>query len=418
MKKIFALIACAALVLTSCKDDRFEYGKDKGNTGTLSLSGLTLNVSEEVNPVTKADPADDSYTLFLYDASNALVWEKSYGEIKGSSEGISLAAGEYTLSVRSTSAAVPEAKFSAPVYGTSETFSIAVGQTTSIGTLTCTLLQSAVSVNYNDDFLKMVTGDGSTSVEVSSGYPLEYKLSYNNGAPTYDRRIGYFAVNNGERTTMNVVFKGNIDGKSQKMTATLTGIKPQQWRQIKFSKKVDSQGNATFAIVINGYVDDEELTVDLAAAAEDVIGEDPDAPKGDGGITLEFASDCTMFSNLDEIVVPAEGVMDLRLVATVPNGVKKFVVNIASSSAAFVGAVDAAGGSQLDLVNPSPESEIVFQIVPFPHGADMLGQTAMSLNLSASQEAILNFAGTHTFTMVVTDNKGCKNSIPVTMVVR
>lgn len=413
MKKIFALIACAALVLTSCKDDRFEYGKDKGNTGTLSLSGLTLNVSEEVNPVTKADPADDSYTLFLYDASNALVWEKSYGEIKGSSEGISLAAGEYTLSVRSTSAAVPEAKFSAPVYGTSETFSIAVGQTTSIGTLTCTLLQSAVSVNYNDDFLKMVTGDGSTSVEVSSGYPLEYNLSYNNGAPTYDRRIGYFAVNNGDNTTMTVTFKGLIEGKNQKMTTSIAGIKARDWHIITFMKKVDATGNATFTVEIDGLVADAVLDNDLSAS-EEGDGNDPNAPSGDGGIQL--VSTCAY--DIDQpVVVPATGSFDFTMKALVPNGARKFTVDIASTNEDFIGSVNTVGGTTLDLINPSEAALGVFGIVPFPHGADLLGKTEIDFNLAEAQTPLLAFKGSHTFTMHVTDNKGCRNSIAITLVV-
>ena len=413
MKKIFALIACAALVLTSCKDDRFEYGKDKGNTGTLSLSGLTLNVSEEVNPVTKADPADDSYTLFLYDASNALVWEKSYGEIKGSSEGISLAAGEYTLSVRSTSAAVPEAKFSAPVYGTSETFSIAVGQTTSIGTLTCTLLQSAVSVNYNVDFLKMVTGDGSTSVEVSSGYPLEYKLSYNNGAPTYDRRIGYFAVNNGDNTTMTVTFKGLIEGKNQKMTTSIAGIKARDWHIITFMKKVDATGNATFTVEIDGLVADAVLDNDLSAS-EEGDGNDPNAPSGDGGIQL--VSTCAY--DIDQpVVVPATGSFDFTMKALVPNGARKFTVDIASTNEDFIGSVNTVGGTTLDLINPSEAALGVFGIVPFPHGADLLGKTEIDFNLAEAQTPLLAFKGSHTFTMHVTDNKGCRNSIAITLVV-
>jgi len=413
MKKIFAFIACAALVLTSCKDDRFEYGKDKDNTGILSLASLTLNVSEEVVTVTKADPADDSYTLSLYDASNALVWEKSYGEVKASADGISLPAGEYVLNVRSTAAGVPEAKFSAPVYGTSEKFTIAVGQTTSVGTLTCTLLQCAVTVNYNDEFLTMVTGDGSTSVEVTSGNPLEYRLSYNGGAPTYERRIGYFAVNNGDNTTMTVTFKGLIEGKNQKMTTSISGIKARDWHIITFMKKVDASGNASFAVEIDGLVADAVLDNDVTAD-EEGDGNDPNAPTGDGGIQL--VSTCAF--NIDQpVVVPATGSFDFTMKALIPNGARKFTVDIASTNEDFIGSVNTVGGTTLDLINPSEAALGVFGIVPFPHGADLLNKTEIDFNLAEAQTPLLAFKGSHTFTMNVTDNKGCRKSIALTLVV-
>lgn len=413
MKKIFAFIACAALVLTSCKDDRFEYGKGKDKTGTLSFASLTLDVSEDVNTVTKADPADDSYTLFLYDASNALVWEKSYGEVKSSTDGVSLPGGEYELVVRSTSAAVPDAKFSAPVYGTSEKFTIAVGQTTNVGTLTCTLLQCAVSVGYNDDFLAMVTGDGSTSIEVTSGSPLDYKLSYNSGAPTYERRIGYFAVNNGANTTMTITFKGSIDGKNQKMTTTVSGVKARDWHIITFMKKVDASGNAGFAVEIDGLVADAVLENDVTAG-EEGDGEDPNAPTGDGGIQL--VSTCA-YSIDAPVVVPATGTFDFTMKALVPNGARKFTVDISSTNDDFIGSVNSVGGTALDLINPSEAALGIFDIVPFPHGSELLNKTEIDFNLAEAQTPLLAFKGSHTFTMNVTDNKGCKNSIAITLVV-
>ena len=60
---------------------------------------------------------------------------------------------------------------------------------------------------------------------------------------------------------------------------------------------------------------------------------------------------------------------------------------------------------------------IIFSVVPFPYGADLLGQTDIEFNLDAAQDAIVAYKGTHTFTMVIVDNDGCKNQIPVTMIV-
>lgn len=414
ISRIFTLAAICAALFTSCKDHTFEY---PGNEGTLSLGAFSLECSQEVEAVTKASAAEGTYAIFVNDEEGNQVLATTYAEVKSNNNSIKLKAGNYTLTARSTQEEVPVAEFNKPVYGASTDFSITAGKTTEIGTLTCTLLQCKVTVSYDDAFLASVTGAGAAEVEVTAGAPLSYAMTYG-GSVSYDQREGYFAVNNGDNTTMKVTFRGSIDNKNQKMTAVFKNIKARQWRHIKFVKKIDAQGNATFYLTIDGYIDDEELTVNLNVESEEIIGSDPKAPIGDGGILLEFAPDCTMFSDLSSIVVPSMSTrMDLRLVATVPGGVKKFSVKIASTSEAFIKSVESAGGTTLDLIHPSEESAVVFQIVPFPHGEELLGQTSISFDLSNAQEAILAFPGTHTFTMTITDNNGCRKDCAVAMIV-
>lgn len=416
MKRILAILSCCAvLALSSCEQDKFKYNNGSDRFGTLSFAEFTLSVSEEVNPVSKATgDADDNYMLYLYDQNSSLVWEKSYGELKANPDGVSLPGGEYRLDIRSTSSEVPAAKFSAPVYGASKNFTITVGETTRVGTIVCTLLQSAVSVGYNEGFLDSVTGEGVATVEVSAGYPLDYNLSYSAGsAPTYDRRIGYFAINNGDNTTMTVSYKGSIDGKMQKMTTSIAGIKARDWHIITFMKKVATTGNASFSIVIDGLIAD--LTLDNNLLANEVgNGEDPNAPTGDGGITLN--STCS-YNISSPIVVPASGAFNLTMQALIPNGARKFTVDIASTNSDFINSVNTVGGTTLDLINPSEAALGVFTIVPFPHGSDLLGATSIDFDLSGAQTPLLAFSGSHTFTMNVTDNKGCKKSIDIVLVV-
>lgn len=403
---IFAL-ASALTILAGCSDDRFDYLGGKDNKGELEIGGLVTDIT------TKADEADGTYMLYVRDDNNSTVWSSSYSAIK---EGtiISLLAGHYTLEARSTSAEVPDAKFSAPVYGVSEEFDIQAAQTTSLGTLTCTLLQSAVSVGYNDDFLAMVTGDGTASVEVTSGSPLDYALSYNNGSPKYDRRIGYFAVNGGENTTMTVTFKGGIEGKTQKMTTTITGIKPRDYHIVTFMKKVNQNGDVTIGIEIDGLVADVDLNNDFEGD-EQGDGNDPNAPVGDGGISL--VSTCS-YDITQPIVVPtASGSFNLTMQAQVPNGTLKFTVDIASTNADFINSVNTVGGTTLDLINPSEAAMGIFDIVPFPHGSQLKGATSIDFDLSNAQTPLLGFKGTHTFKMNVTDQKGCRKSIDIVLVV-
>lgn len=411
MKKIFIVLAAAAALFSaaSCQKSPVEA---KGY-GYLSFGEFSLGLDETVE--TRA-AAKGNYIVIVTDSDGKEVINTTYGDLQ--SEGdrqITLPAGDYTLEARSTKD-VPVAEFEQPVYGTSKDFSITAGETTYVGDLVCTLLQCKVTVSYSDEFLASVTGAGKATVNVKAGYPLEYVLNANG---TYDQSAGYFEV---EGNTMTVVFSGNIEGKSQKMTKSFDNIAPKQWRQIKFVKKTNAQGNATFDIEINDLVSDETLNNSLVADNEQIIGEDPDAPKGDGGIKLEldYEAGCDPeITDLENIVIVPVSTRDMamRFRATVPNGVKKFNVQIDSDNDSFLSAVDAANARELDLINPLPENGIIFDVVPFPHGQELLGQTDIAFNLDAAQDAITIYPGRHTFKMIIVDQTGCKKEIPVVMVV-
>ena len=413
MKKIlFAAASAAMMLFASCQKSAVQNVK---GDGFLSFGEFTLGVDEEV--ITKADPAGDNYSITILDAEGNSVKTLTYAQVKENDDMISLSEGSYTLEAKSLAGDVPTASWENPIYGISKQFNIEAGEVTEIGNLVCTLLQCKVTVAYSDDFLAAITGAGSTSVEVTSGHPLDYVLNANG---TYDQSAGYFAV--GEGSTMTVVFKGNVDGKTAKMTKTFTGIAAKQWRQIKFVQKTNEQGQATFDIVINDLISDETLN-NSVDASEEVIGEDPDAPKGDGGITLDFdyAAGCdaelTDLNNM--VIVPkSERVMSIKLKAGAPNGILKFTVDIESTSESFRNALDAAGGASIDLINPSPANDIIFQVVPFPHGTELVGKTDVAFDLSAAQEAIVNYPGTHTFMMTIVDQTFCSKKIPVTMIVK
>lgn len=410
MKKIISIFMTAIMVLAvSCKKDNFNYGGGE-KTGLLSFDGLSIEVSDEVHKVTtRAEAAGDDYTLFLYDNAGKLVWQKTYQEVRGSGS-VSLPEGNYSLEARSTSSDVPKAKFNAPVYGATKDFAIKAGVTTTLGSITCTLLQAVVTVGYNDDFLKSVTGDGSTTVELAAGSPLEYKLEYSNGNPTYDHRMGYFAVS-GNDATIALVFKGSIEGKTQRMRATITNVKAQDLHVVTIIKKVDASGNASFTVEIDGLVEDVELNGEVTAD-ESGDGYDPNAPIGDGGIELVSTSE---YDITQPVTVPSTGAFPLTMTARIPNGARKFTVDIASTNEDFISSVNTVGGTTLDLINPSEAAMGVFDIVPFPHGSELLGRTEIDFDLSGAQTPLLAFKGTHTFTMNVIDNKGCRKSIPISL---
>lgn len=413
MKKISILTIASAFLMLMASCQKSPVQNAKGD-GFLSFGEFSLEVDEAVD--TKADPAGDNYSIEITDADGTTVKTLTYAQVKANGDMVTLPSGVYTLVAKSLAGEVPVASWENPVYGTSKQFIIKAGEVTQIGNLTCTLVQCKVTISYSDEFLAAITGAGTTTVEVTAGYPLEYSLS---AEGVYDQNAGYFAV--GEGNTMTVVFKGKFEGKNANMTKTFTGIEARQWRQVKFIKKKNEQGDATFDILINDLVSDEVLN-NAVDAEEEIIGDDPDAPKGDGGITLDFDYEAGCDEELTDlnnmVIVPVEvRDMSIKLKATVPGGILKFSVEVQSDNGSFNNALDAAGGAVIDLINPSAANDVIFQVVPFPHGEDLLGQTEVAFDLSAAQDAIINYKGTHTFLMTVVDQAFCTKKLPVTMIV-
>lgn len=418
MKKVSYLLAIAALVLSGCqKHQNTGNTNPDGNDGIGYLSFNSMLMDAEVETKALASEAKNNYVVFLYNnEDNSLVKQITYGEVKAGGNKIALPGAEYTLVARSQEEAVAPAEFENPVYGITREIVVVPGETTDAGQLVCTLLQTKVTVDYEDKFLKDITGDCEATVTVNSNEILTYPLEYSADGCVYEQRAGYFAINNGVSTTMEVTFRGSVEGKQQKMSKAFT-VKAREWHKLKFIKKVILDGSADFTIDLVDLVEDEEIYNDLGGN-EEIIADDPNAPQGDGGITLEStcASDITQ-----PITVPAMGnTFVLTMKATVPNGVKKFTVEIQSTNPAFTTSVGAINDGQttLDLVNPSSGAQQVFtNILPFPYGDAVSGKTEIDFDLSAAQEPILAFAGIHTFVMHVTDNLGCKNDIQVQLVV-
>lgn len=428
MKRIFAVLMLS-LALAACDRDKFEYPTgDKLGFGILSFANLGIGVDASVEELgTRAGEivdADETYHITVTGTDGTVYFDDSYGAAK-QSNGISLPESKdgqtYTMTVRSTKADVPAADWENPVYGaTVDNISITAGEETALpNDVVCTLLQHKVTVDYNDDFKNMVRGNSSTTVTYNndSGSALSYALNYANGRVTREERAGYFNVlPNG--TTLEVKFTGEMDlndngeVKRYSMTKAFEGVSAKTWRHITFIKKIDEEGNATFDIQINDYVEDLPLE-EVVDGQESTLGTDPNAPLGDGGIKLVSTCD---FDITQPIVIPASTTpLVLTMNAEVPNGVRTFTVEISSDSSNFMKALDVVGGPVVDLVYPSELAIGIFEIVPFPHGVEMVGMTEVPFDLGAAQTPLLGFPGTHTFTMHVQDQTGCKNTVTIIM---
>ena len=226
MRKYITVILSALLMVTSSCQKRIDNSGPR--KGTLSFTEFSLSTDETVPLKSTSVEEHPEYYVFIYDQEENEVLKTTYSQIMASVSDIELRAGKYTLVVRTIEQEIPTAAFETPVYGITQSVTINPGEVTRLGNLVCTLLQCKVTISYTDEFLEMVTGSCSVEVSVVAGHSLRYNLEADG---TYEQRAGYFAV---QGNTMTVIFKGSINGKSQKQTKYFTDIASRQFRQIKF----------------------------------------------------------------------------------------------------------------------------------------------------------------------------------------
>ena len=449
MKKLFVLLLAISGLMVSCSDD-FQYNgegtKPEVNLGLpegygmLSFGEMQISIDESEAMVrsTELPEVGGNYVIKIKDAEGKVVVDCSYKDIKDSSEGIALLAGEYTLEVCSTIDDIPDAAWEQPIYGaTMSGIKIEAGKPTIIAEpITCTLLQCKVTVDYNDDFLAMVKGACKTTITIGSS--LEYNLNWDateGKVKSYEKRAGYFDVNNGANTTMEVKFEGSIydeeseSVKTMRQSKAFEGIEARQWRQVRFVKKVNEEGNASFEIEIDGYVEDDNLGTEDMTGEESVIAPDPNAPKGDGGIMLLNVTGLTENTNPTQEAWNAEKtekpIINMANIdgntftfnASIPNGTREFYVDITSTNADFNSAVreitvdDENPGriylTKTDDINRGVVTALSNFGINFPTPEEVINKTDILFDLTPAIEPLMYYQGIHTFSMYVRDSEGC-----------
>lgn len=469
MKKIFLMAMSAALALVACDKDNYNYSGLKEGYGLLSFADAGFVVSEETN--TRAtEPASDNTVIWVYNVTedgtvnvdepvdlapnDEDITYTTYGAVKTS--GITLPGGDYVLRAQ-TKDAIPMVG-DAAVYGIDEPFSIIAGQETPLEELTLYLYkQVKVSVSYNEAFQNSLTENGgTTTVTIDSENFATFNVTPNDFDS--DSQYLYLDLTNeadevkesgvsmeiSVNAEMYVKEDGVTSVKTQKMTAAVTGVKPRDYRKIQIHKEEIKDGGANFSIVVDGLEVDTELSTDISAS-EGSLGDDPNAPKGDGGIKLiniagltgdnqtewnayvaqteEAIANNVMISGVHKDAITVNGLTALTFSAEVPNGVYNFYVDITSTDAGFNDAVKnitVNKDGRIYLTKTESEHRAVVTSlnglgISFPFPEDVIDKTEVEFPLSAAIEALAEFPGTHYFTMNVIDNTGCKNTIVLTL---
>lgn len=455
---MFAALACVA-----CDKDNFSFSGIEEGYGVLSFADADFIVSEEVE--TRADAAKDNTVIWvlkedgsMYDLApeNDDIDYTTYGAVK--SKGITLPGGNYTFRAQ-TDAEIPMAG-TTPIYGIEKEFSITAGEVTPLGELTLTLYkQVKVKVQYNPVFQSsLVNNNVTTEVAIND----ESKMTFEGTNP--DSGFLYLELTEDNKDTgvtmeilvnaeMNVK-EGNVTSvKTQKMSATISGVKPCQYRQININKEEIKDGGANFTIVVDGLEVDTELSTDISAS-EGSLGDDPNAPKGDGGIKLiniagldttttptqaEWNNSFTE-DEMDEETHPAEIVItkdmtQLQFQAEVPDKVCNFKVTIKSDIIAGMLPELEIYDPELDLIKDVKDVKEIAKVIPFPfHDPDNEGKIngATTVDGATTLNFVLDGAlpiltgdmffpnGTteyliHTFQMFVRDYEGKTKTIDLTL---
>lgn len=467
MKRLFSVVMLVAIALTSCNKDTYHYKNLESGYGILSFANANITVSEEVD--TRA--ATDNYCIWVLDSNGVEIdldknsEDKYIQYSKVASTGIKLPAGDYTLVAQSQSS-IPASEFEEPVYGAEQKFSITAGETTTIpNKIVCKLWkQVKATVEYNEFFLEHLNGKGKATVTVNNENALVYNIEGNttNKPVSQEKRAGYFDLSRygaEEVISLEVEFEGPMmvkeEGsndyslKNQKMRVAIAGIRAGQWRQLKFNMEEDEDGNAAFTISINDLVVDLPLVEDVTAG-EESLGDDPNKPKGDGGIKLlwtagstdearaEWNSYTTVstdentgrdYINKPSIVINA--LEELVFTAEIPNNIGEqgiFTVDITSDNASFENAVEMVSPTRhIDLINDVATVEGLGQFeINFPSGEEVTSDSTdddnikrLTFNLSKAVGILTSvpYVGTHTFTMSIQDATGCSNIIALNLTI-
>lgn len=421
LNKIF-LGCAAAMALASCVSEDVSKlaGQDTGRLEVGVETQMPLKTRAEVYTVTNFP-----VTIYQEDGTTKV---ESYDAVSAMPEKILLPTGNYVLEAHTPG--VMETIMTAPYYKGTETSTIIKDATTQ-STITCKQANTAVTVNYDQDFLDLFT---SWTITFDDG--TDNALSFTNEDGTTPATL-YWDLGEGvDKLTVN--FRGtNRDGT---ITANMTLTKSQA------TETYDGQ-NINFAggdaIVVNftpteattGYVtvgitasifglDAEEVPVTVEVVDNGTFQPGTDEPGTGGGddsqpggddnaIVLTLPAPVTLSADESATADPSSG--DVAMTAT--KGLKSVQVKVLSSSDEMMEQLAAVADEYpgVDLVNGC-------EVVGNQNLVAFLGSLGKEITVPAQGDTEYTFPvgqfylflgilpGTHNFVMTVTDMEGTQKS--------
>lgn len=427
--KIFSCLAAAAVALgfSACSDD--DWNPKTSKEGQLSLKSMALEVvdaQKDVESVKGRASADNigSFLVEIYDAQGALAYNWTYAAMP---EIVTLPVGDYT--VKAYSHKVAKAEWEGRYYEGSRSFKIENSKVTEIEPVVCKFSNVAVSVRFDDKLKALMDDAAKVTVIANDEGSLEYGKN--------ETRTGYFQYVDASMTLI-ATFTGKVQGYDEEIRVPLTDVEAGQHRIITFTLKSGDPIVPGETGTINPdkgiHVDFSMETVDIdgnVTVEEDPAGDvverpgkedpkvDPDDPDNpnppvdpsdDPEKFIQVTSEDVSFEGTNPVVNGNSYVVNIHS----DKGVKSLVVNIASTSEAFIKSVGELMPTTFDLANPDtdeyPDLGSALASIGLKVKGDVLDQTDVPFDITGLVPLLAGFPGTHTFSITVTDAAGNKVS--------
>lgn len=448
MKRFTLMLACAALVLTGCKDESADFGggqTGETETGYLSLSGLDVDVADYAEEITSGTGAEaevaaassraagatsdapDDYRVRIRSVKTGEESVYTYADLKlPENQRIPLAPGAYVVSAESPDhadymAGEARADWERPVYYGSVTKNVIKRTETAVNDLVCTLANIKTTVTLTQDLQELFMSDA--DAEASGREPLSVTLSVDDARLVFDRaaadagRAGYFKATGGTNT-VKIVLSGAYNKAaadeepeyvSVNWTKEITGCKAGQWRKVSIGVLNADQGNVQFQVTVESWVYDQKVEVDvmqLYPFGEETVPDEDVSDEGAPEVALDgadiadgYAIDGSMY---DELL--GKWNENLKVVFTPSDGaaVRSVEMRFDSDNAAFLDALDAAGVRERTVALWPENAEIAAYAVTREAGTGVVTATVKDAGMSA----LYGFAGTHTIRFAAADDRG------------
>ena len=412
--KSTVIAALSLMAVASCNNESLQIegqGSEKPGQGYLSFAGLSVecvedyhqageNVAdkrEQLSVVTRTAVDINTFTCEIINSSSEVIASYLYSSLP--KDPIALDAGNYIF--RIMSGEVVDAAWESPVYGIEHPFTVTRKKTTSLEKLVCTLQNIQVTVSFSEDLRRMLSDTTTTTVSIG-----ECKLVYSMN----ESRSGYLRAVN-EKNNIDVVVKGlyTPEGKTEasefEMTATIENAKAGQHRDINFFIEYSGEGSINIGATIDGWIIDELLVYELSSSiTEDVIIETSQLPtillaNGDidAPVTL-LATDFDERGNCTKDIV-------VDIATAGESTIASMLVEISSTNSSLTSSLASFNiPTSFDMCNAG-NAAMALRLLGLKVNENVLGQQNVSYTLTGQMDELFAFAGTHTFTVTVTDNK-------------
>lgn len=448
MKRLMLIVAMA-VGMVACHEEKIDWGGSGNGQATLGYiafaeNGLSVNVDNElaageVDP-TRAVSAEllDAYTVEIWNQAGEKVASFKYGERENSyttssydssRRGVAVPVGKYT--VKAYSAETPE-ESATPEYAGESVIEVRKEAVTH-ASVVCKLSSVKVSVRFDPILASLITdatisrvvlGSQSTSEYTFTGRPVtpaadDADLSDGLSKMAWDAEGGFRYLRPNEAVNpLTLYLTTTYNGSAIKDQAlpVVGDAKPGEWRKVTVKLENGDSGTVYIKVEVSTWVEGEEVDCDVTKVALNMgevgIPDDSDAPViewVDHDLTQPFTITDQMFNSSGTYTEGAAFSIKTK------SEITSFMLGISSTNSDLTEAsasmgMNVEGG--LDLAGTlATTTKMIVGGWGFPT-SDVAGQTSLEFDLSAMMKDLhTNYAGTHTFTMTVSDKNGSSTTV-------